>query len=178
MAKKIKIVQYGNPVLEQVCEEVDIKDLEGNKEIVEKLISAVAVHGDGAAGISAPQIGIPKRIALCRKVDDEGNAINPKDIKWEILLNPVIKDKSKKTSTRWEGCLSVNRGELFGKVTRSREVEVEYFDLEGNKKSLNAKDYFSHIVQHEIDHLDGVLFLKYIPDPTKLYTSDELDQLD
>ena len=83
--------------------------------------------------------------------------------------------KSKLKSIHWEGCLSVNDGDLFGKVQRSKEIEVEYIDIMGKVKKIGASDFFSHVVQHEVDHLKGILFLKYIKDPTDLYTSDELE---
>ena len=58
---------------------------------------------------------------------------------------------------------------------RPKEIEVEYIDITGKVKKIGASDFFSHVVQHEVDHLKGILFLKYIKDPTELYTSDELE---
>lgn len=168
-----KILQFGNPILQHLSLEVSDINSSEVKEVVDKLFTALSDSGDLAAGISAPQIGILKRIAICRRMDieKEGEKI------WEIMINPKIIKESPEKSTNWEGCLSINYGNLFGKVTRPKKVEVEYFNLDGKKKQLSAKDYFAHIVQHEIDHLNGVLFLKYVPNPEDLYTGEELDNL-
>lgn len=176
---KTKIVQYGNPVLEQVSEKIEDPKSQETKDLVNNMFKALREHGDGAAGLSAPQIGVLKRATICRRMDLEpqGKKMKDSDMIWEIMINPEIINTSKELSTRWEGCLSINYGDLFGKVTRPKYIEVEYYDLEGNKKTLKASDYFAHIVQHEIDHLNGVLFLKYVPDPTELYTGDELEQI-
>jgi peptide deformylase len=62
-------------------------------------------------------------------------------------------------------------------VTRPKRVTVEFLDRKGNSKTLDADEYFSHVVQHEVDHLDGILFLKYVLDPKELYTAKELDKM-
>lgn len=176
---KTKIIQYGNPVLEKVSELIEDPRSPETKDLINQMFKALKDHGEGAAGLSAPQIGILKKATICRRMDLEtpGKKIKDSDIVWEIMINPEIINSSKELSTRWEGCLSINFGNLFGKVTRPKHVEVEYYDLEGNKKTLKASDYFAHIVQHELDHLNGVLFLKYVSDPTELYTSDELEDV-
>lgn len=169
---KVKIVQYGNPVLEEKSIEVSDPKSKETKDLVDSMKRVVAAYGDGAAGLSAPQIGVLKRVAICRRMDLEDKKTGQI---WEVMINPVIKKQSKEMSTKWEGCLSINYGDLFGEVSRPREVEIEFYNLEGEKKTLTAKDYFAHIVQHEIDHLNGVLFLKYIPDPSELRTAEELE---
>ena len=170
---KVKIVQYGNPVLEERSIEVEDPSADEVKVLVGKMMQALSNYGDGAAGLSAPQIGVLERVAICRRVDIETKKTGPM---WEVMVNPVIKKESKEKSIKWEGCLSINFGDLFGEVSRPREVEIEYFDLVGDKKHLKAQDYFAHVVQHEIDHLNGVLFIKYIQDPELLRTSDELEK--
>ena len=145
------------------------------------MFEAIKNHGSGAAGLSAPQIGVLQRIAICKRVDletkEKKNKIDDEKL-WVVMINPEITNQSKELSTRWEGCLSINYGDLFGKVTRPKSVEVEYFDLKGSRKKLKAEGYFSHIVQHEMDHLNGVLFLKYISNPEELYTGEELEQME
>lgn len=174
---KIKIVQYGNPVLEQPSIEVSDPTSEEIKNLVSDMMQALKTHGDGAAGLSAPQIGVLKQVAICRRMDLEEAGKSNRRIQWEVMINPKKTYESKEMSTRWEGCLSINYGDLFGKVTRPREIEVEYFDLDGNKKKLKASEYFAHVVGHELDHLQGKLFLSYITDPEELYTGEELERL-
>ncbi|HEC66644.1 MAG TPA: hypothetical protein ENI23_15315, partial [bacterium] len=84
----------------------------------------------------------------------------------------------KKTSTFWEGCLSIGVGKdsLYGPVTRSRKLEVEYLDRKGKKKKKKFTDFMSHVIQHEVDHLNGVLFLSHIKKPENVWKSLDLDK--
>ena len=98
---------------------------------------------------------------------------------WEVLINPKINYASEEESTIWEACLSIGTGGsmLMGPVSRPRSIKIEYFDRSGNKKSLEAKGFFSHLIQHEIDHLDGILFINRVPNPERnLWTSEQIDQ--
>lgn len=173
---KIKIVQYGNPVLEKKSEIVTDPTTQEIKDLVNRMLEAVKTYGDGAAGLSAPQIGVLKQVAICRRFDKEEKNSSNKTKEWEVMVNPQIIKNSNEYSTNWEGCLSINFGDLFGKVTRPKEIEVEYQNLDGERKTLKANDYFAHVIQHEIDHLNGILFIKYISDPAELYTSEELEE--
>lgn len=172
-----KILQYGSPILETPSKEVD--DINNHKvqKIINEMLKILQVEAERSAGLSAPQIGELLNIAVCRRTDLEDSDLNtkPSQIEWEVMVNPKIISKSTTKSVHWEGCLSINDGDLFGKVQRPKEIEIEYIDITGKKKKLGASDFFSHVVQHEIDHLYGILFLKYIKDPSELYTSDELE---
>jgi len=182
----LKILQYGSPKLEKPSLKVEnIKDPKVLK-LIEDMLQVLDKEQDHSAGLSAPQVGQNLRVAISRRMDteeeirlkNEAEGIKKK-IKpiWEIMINPEILFKSKETSTKWEGCLSVNQGELFGQVTRPKVIKVKFTNIDGSESELMADDYFSHVVQHEMDHLDGVLFLKYVKDPTKLYTSEELEDM-
>ncbi|MEP7104163.1 MAG: peptide deformylase [Candidatus Dojkabacteria bacterium] len=175
--KAPKVVQYGNPVLETPTEIVKDPTAPEIKELVDSLFAAMKRYGDTAAGISAPQIGISKRVTICRRLDleDRSNKDSRKSV-WEVMVNPEYIFKSKELSTDWEGCLSVNNGDLFGRVTRPAKVKVKYLDLEGKEKTLEAERYFAHVVGHELDHLEGILFIKYIENPEELLTSAELSK--
>ncbi len=170
---KLKIVQIGDPVLEQKANK--IKDFKDPKlqELIDNMIDTCNAELDKTAGLSAPQVGIPVAVSLCRRFDKGENSKE-----WEVMINPEITSKSTQLSSVWEGCLSVGKGDktLYGPVTRSRRVRVEYFDRKGQSKSLDVVDYFSHVVQHELDHLEGILFIKHVPNPDQnLWTSKELD---
>ena len=170
-----KILQLGDPRLEKQSKDViDIKSKEV-QNLIDEMIEVLNSDPEKSAGLSAPQIGENLNIAICRMIDSKSDS--DKKPNWEIMINPKITKSSKPKSVFWEGCLSIQEGNLFGKVARPETVSVKYFDREGNKKELEASDYLSHIVQHEIDHLNGVLFLKYVSDPSKLFTSEELDKL-
>lgn len=166
-----EIVQLGFPTLTQKSQKVSDFDDPKITNLVIDLLDTVKGAGENAAGLAANQIGELYRITVIQRVDKQAND-------WEVLINPRILKKSCELSTMWEGCLSIGNGNLFGQVTRPRVVEVEYFDQNGNLKKFSASDFFSHLIQHEIDHLDGKLFTQYLEDPTKLFTSEELDKIE
>lgn len=173
-----KIVQLGNPSLTQQAEEVTNIHLAETQQLVDDLLETVQNTGEHAAGLAANQIGELKQITVLVRMDLQNKPDWDGEPIWEVLINPKIVKQSEAESSYWEGCLSVNQGDLFGEVTRPRRVTVEYFDRDGNKKIMkNIDGYFSHLVQHEIDHLNGVMFTKYVTDPTELYTGEELDKM-
>ena len=137
-----KVVQVGDDVLRKKCFEVTSFDeklwmlLDDLKDTVKK---------EEGAGLAAPQVGVLRRAVV---VDvDEG---------FFEFVNPVIVE-SRGSQTGFEGCLSV-RGK-HGVVTRPNVVKVEFFDRYGKKQSLGAKGVFARAVCHELDHLDGVLYI-------------------
>ena len=136
------IVQVGDDVLRQKCFPVEVFDeklhllLEDMKETVKK---------ERGAGLAAPQIGILRRMAV---VDVEEGYFE--------FINPVIVQQ-KGEQTDWEGCLSV-RGKM-GVVSRPMKVTVVYQDRFGEKQTLKAKGFFARAICHEIDHLDGILYI-------------------
>ena len=136
------VVQVGDDVLRQKCfpvEEFDEKLwqlLDEMKETVKK---------EEGAGLAAPQVGVLRRLAV---VDVEEG--------YYELINPVILIQ-KGEQTGWEGCLSV-RGKS-GIVSRPMKVKVSYQDRNGEKQLIQAKGFFARAICHELDHLDGVLYI-------------------
>ncbi len=170
----LKIRQIGDPVLEEVAKPVDnIKDPKIQK-LIGDMIDTCRADIDRTAGLSAPQVGKSLAISICRRFD-----ISEETDEWEVMINPRITAKSTEKTMIWEGCLSIGVGDkaLYGPVTRPKRVEVTYLDREGNEQELTAEDYFSHVIQHEVDHVNGLLFIKYVPNPDKnLWLSKELDR--
>lgn len=121
------------------------------KEIIKVMQESLAKESDGVA-LAAPQIAISLRIFVVSP-----NAYQ-EEAKWKplVFINPKIIKMSKKTAVMQEGCLSVRW--IYGKTTRSTSVTVEAYDIEGNKFTYGASGLIAHIFQHEIDHLEGVLF--------------------
>ena len=136
------VVQVGDDVLRQRCFEVDAFDeklwtlLDDMKETVKK---------EEGAGLAAPQVGVLRRLAV---VDVEEGYFE--------FINPVIVAQ-KGEQTGWEGCLSV-RGKS-GVVSRPMKVTLSYQDRHGEKHVLKAKGFFARAICHELDHLDGVLYI-------------------
>ena len=104
-------------------------------------------------GLAAIQIGFPKRIIVIDiSKDDEKKPM--------YFVNPIIKNKNSNFSTYEEGCLSVP--DQFAEIERPSECEVEYLDYNGNKKILSASGLLATCIQHEMDHLEGILFIDYL----------------
>ena len=116
-----------------------------------------ATQGMGNVGLAAPQIGILKRIVMFEvpakhpRYKTDGVAIP-----MQVLINPSYKPLSDEQNLEWEGCLSVPG--MLGQVLRYTDVEYQYTDLEGNICVRKASGFHARVVQHELDHLDGVLF--------------------
>ncbi|MCK0514695.1 peptide deformylase [Anaerobiospirillum sp. NML120448] len=150
-----EIVIYPDDRLRKPTKEVTVFDDE-LKELVQDMFDSM-YHYDGI-GLAAPQIGVSKRVVtidIC-DYDNEGNAIEHHPL---VLINPKILEKSGTTEYK-EGCLSVP--EYYDVVTRAEKVKVEAQDVEGNTHIYEADDLLAICMQHEIDHLEGHLFVDYL----------------
>lgn len=179
----IKILQIGDPILEKKSELVkDPKSIE-SQELISDLVSICKKREKTTGGLAAPQIGRSLRKFVVRRTDiDEEYRKKKKEIPeelnkrlWEVMINPKILKLGKKKSTYWEGCLSIEEGKIFGPVTRPSFIKVKYHDRYGNKKIISAVDFFAQLIQHEIDHLNGTLFVKHVKNPENLWKSKDLD---
>ena len=145
------ILTEPNKLLRQVSLPVENVGKEEQKLMDDMLETMYAANGIGLAAI---QIGIPKRIIvmdICR----EENKKEPL-----YFVNPIIKNKDKLKSTYEEGCLSVPN--QFAEIDRPKNCEVEYLDYDGKKKLLKAEGLLATCIQHEMDHLEGILFIDYL----------------
>lgn len=171
------IIQIGDPILYKKSKRVDPKDIfsRENRELIKDMLDTLNSDPDSSAGLSAIQIGQAKQIYVIRRIDFEEDT-DSKPV-WEVVINPKVTKASKDQSFMWEGCLSVGTDEnrLFAPVARAEEVEIEYLNEKGEPKTLKADGYLAHIIMHEQDHLDGVLFLKYITSPENIWTGKRLD---
>ncbi len=139
----LKVINYPAEILEQTCKPVNKFDRKLAK-ILDNMYDTM-IEFDGV-GLAAPQIGLDARIAIV-DIDDELGTIE--------MINPVILETSGE-QTGPEGCLSFPG--LFGEVTRPNFVKIEAFDRKGRKYTLEAEEFLARAIQHEIDHLDGILF--------------------
>lgn len=160
---KVKILQKNTPILREIAEPVPLRDIKSPKirKIIENMKEALYAEEDGVA-IAAPQIGESLRIfivsgkinALGKKREKAPEEQNFDDL---VYINPEITKLSKKKSKVEEGCLSVRW--LYGQVKRSDKVTIKAYDQEGKKVERGASGLLAQIFQHEIDHLEGVLFI-------------------
>jgi peptide deformylase len=128
----------------------------------------------GGIGIAAPQIGINKRVIMFGFEKSERYP-NEKPIPFTVLINPVIKILSDETIDGWEGCLSVP--DLRGLVLRYKRIQYDGFDPEGNPISRIAEGFHARVVQHECDHINGILFPQRIKDMKFFGFEDELKDI-
>ena len=122
------------------------------KNLMDDMIKTM-YHAPGI-GLAAIQIGVPKRVVVMDISKD------PKKKEPMYFVNPEITWKSKVNSTYEEGCLSIPN--QFAKIDRPNQCSVEFLDYNGNKKEIKAEGLLSTCIQHEIDHLNGVLFIDYL----------------
>jgi peptide deformylase len=128
---------------------------------------------ENLVGIAAPQIGIGQRIFLSeiRKTLARKNVKKPDKLR--VFINPVIISRSKKMANGYEGCGSVARGGIFGPVRRSASVTVRAEDAHGKKFTLKASGLLARVIQHEMDHLNGTVFIDLVKDTKTLLGRDE-----
>ena len=140
---------YGDPVLRQRAADVKSFDESLRRLIADLRETMHAYHG---VGLAAPQVGVLERVLVVDvPLDEEGLSMAS-----HALVNPVIVERTS-TQTTEEGCLSIPG--IFEEVTRALEIRVRYQDEEGRKATLEADGYLARAIQHEVDHLDGVLFV-------------------
>ena len=144
------IITEPNEILRQVSKPVLNVGNEERKLMDDMLETMYAANGIGLAAI---QIGIPKRI-IVMDISKDGNK------KPMFFVNPIIKNKDKEKTTYEEGCLSVPN--YFAEVDRPKYCEVEYLDYSGESKILKADGLLATCIQHEMDHLEGILFIDYL----------------
>ena len=145
------ILTEPNKILRQISKSVEGVGIQEKKIMDDMLDTMYAANGIGLAAI---QIGIPKRIIVMDISKDE----NKKEPMY--FVNPVIKNKNSEKAIYEEGCLSVP--EQFAEIERPNACEVEYLDYNGKKKLLKTDGLLATCIQHEIDHLEGILFIDYL----------------
>lgn len=179
-----KIYSYDNEeenkILRTISKEIQ-KDKFKTKEI-QKIIDDLfefTIHQPDGAGLSAPQIGINKRIFIInpKMLDfdkDVKDILKDKTKENYVFINPRIIKYSKETAELEEGCFSVRW--QYGFVTRPKKIKMEYYNFQGEKKEIELSDFLSAVAQHEIDHLNGILFIDKARDIHRL-SDEEIEKI-
>jgi peptide deformylase len=154
----LPIRTFGDPVLRERAREVD-KITRVHRRLVKDMIQTM--REAPGVGLAAPQVGVLERIFVY-EVEDEVGA----------LFNPEIVESSDETETDEEGCLSLPN--LVYPVERSARVKIEGVDEKGRPVSIDADELLARVFQHELDHLDGVLFVDRLPEDLKRRALREL----
>ena len=146
-----KILTEPNKLLRQISKSVD-KVGDAERTLMDDMLDTM--YDAPGIGLAAIQIGVPKRIIVMDISRDE----NKKEPRY--FINPVIKSKNEETVKYEEGCLSVP--DQFAEIERPNRCEVEYLDYDGKKQLLKADGLLATCIQHEMDHLEGILFIDYL----------------
>ncbi|MDH5543704.1 MAG: peptide deformylase [Nitrospinota bacterium] len=171
----LKIAQLGNPVLRIPAAPLTDQEIlhPSTSHFIDSMIATMREYN--GAGLAAPQVSFSKQIIVIESRENRGG-----DFPLTILLNPKIVEFSKDLAEGWEGCLSLK--DLWGKVKRSTRIKVEAKTREGKNIDIKAEGFFAIVLQHEIDHLYGKVFVDRMEDMTSLcftaeynkYMTDEL----
>jgi peptide deformylase len=166
MIKPLSLITYPNPILKQKSQPV----LEINQEIknlVEKMFSTM--YHEGGIGLAAVQVGVLKRIIVCDLTYKIKNHHHHENCNHDLeiinstqqcFINPTIISSSAQTTVCKEGCLSFPN--IRADITRPKSVVVAYLDLQGKQQQIELTDLSSTCIQHEIDHLNGIVFVDYL----------------
>jgi peptide deformylase len=166
----LRIAKMGNPVLMQKAAPVE----DPSAPEIHRLAADMqeTLEDIGASGLAANQVFVPKRVVVYRIIAariPEGSGLVPRP--WTVMVNPVITPKTETKTPVWERCLSVPG--LHGKVPRFMNIAISFFDLDGKKHSHDAHSSWAALLQHECDHLDGVLFPMRMTDLSLLAYNEE-----
>ncbi|MZG52496.1 MAG: peptide deformylase [Nitrospinae bacterium] len=171
----LKIAKLGNPVLRQVAKPVDLNELTDPESEIQAFIDDMieTMHHEGGVGLAAPQVNRSIQIVVLEYAENErypGEIAIP----LTVLVNPVLSDYSAETKEGWESCLSL--ADFRGLVPRSTTITLNAYDRWGKKIQKTVSGFEAVVLQHEIDHLKGLVFLDRMKDFTKLSYQAEFEE--
>ena len=172
---RLKIVQAGDPVLRQAARPLAAQEILGDE--IQRLILDMkdTMYDAPGVGLAAPQIGLPLQLAVIEDREDLLKTVPPEEIRekerrpvpFHVIINPQIVSSGSEKVDFQEGCLSL--AGFAAVVPRSRTIRVEYIDERGEHRSVEASGWYARILQHEIDHLQGTLYIDRMH--TRTFTS-------
>lgn len=166
-----QILRMGDPRLFRISELVTEFDNQQLDALVADMLDTMkAANG---AGLAAPQIGVFKRVVIFG-FESNPRYPNAEPVPLTVLVNPVIAVLSKERESDWEGCLSVPG--MRGLVTRYSHIRYTGSDAAGNSIDVEARGFHARVVQHECDHLDGILYPQKLDDPRRFGFIEELTE--
>lgn len=161
----LKVARMGHPVLREVAEPVPAEEI-GSPEVQELVDSMIATMREyDGAGLAAPQVHVGRRVVVM-EVKNNPRYPDAPEVPLMVLINPVITPLTESRIAVWEGCLSIP--DLRGQVPRCAAIRLEALDRSGEPFTRDFEGFPAAVVQHECDHLDGVLYVDRVEDPTTL----------
>jgi len=157
----LKVARLGHPVLRQQSAPVPMEEIRSREtqQLIDDMVETMREYN--GAGLAAPQVHVLKQICV---IEVSGNPRYPEapSIPLTVLVNPRVTPLTDEREDGWEGCLSVP--DMRGMVPRLTAVRLEAYDREGQPIDLVAKEFFARVIQHETDHLNGVVYLDRMND--------------
>ena len=164
----LKIAKLGHPVLLKKTNEIsNLNDIDLKKIIYDMSETMIDANG---IGLAAPQVHLSHRLFIYRNPDIE----DEEKIKISVLINPKIENISNETEDDWEGCLSIPG--MSGLVRRSKKIKYSAIDLKGEKVSGEVDGLHARVIQHEFDHLNGILYTSRLADKRAFGYSEEIEK--
>lgn len=161
----LPILQYPNPKLLEPSMPVTDFD-EKLSSLISDMIETCKTT-DNCVGLAAIQVGTPLALSVIKL-----------DTKYIHIINPEVVYASGEITYDWEGCMSVGIGkdQLFSKIGRDAKITVKYYTKDKKLITRQCSGFLAHIFLHEIDHMKGVIFLKYVTDPSHIWKDKDLDE--
>jgi peptide deformylase len=157
----LKVARLGHPVLRMKAQPVSLETLRSAsfQRLIDDMVETM--HEYDGAGLAGNQVHELLQVAV---IEVQANPRYPEapSIPLTVVVNPVVTWLTEEMEDGWEGCLSVP--DMRGMVSRYTAVRLEYHDREGNRQNVVAKDFFARVIQHETDHLDGIVYLDRMRD--------------
>ncbi|MEH6548216.1 MAG: peptide deformylase [Sneathiella sp.] len=168
------ILKMGNPILRRVADPIEDPTSDEVRALVADMRDSL--DSVGGVGLAAPQIGVPLALVIFEVPAERAQAADGEQaegVASTVLINPVVEPLSDETALDWEGCLSVPG--LRGVVPRHTHIRYSGLDLDGNKVSVEADGFHARVVQHECDHLHGILYPQRMTDMRYLVYEEEME---
>ena len=164
----LKIAKLGHPFLLKKTNEIsNLNDIDLKKIIYDMSETMIDANG---IGLAAPQVHLSHRLFIYRNPELE----EEEKIKVSVLINPKVENISNETEDDWEGCLSIPG--MSGLVRRSKKIKYSAIDLKGEKVSGEVDGLHARVIQHEFDHLNGILYTSRLADKRAFGYSEEIEK--
>ena len=165
------ILKMGHPALREIAQSVPPKNIQ-SKAIQDIIIDMIdTLEETGGIGLAAPQIGESLRIVIIKIPEGSSSYGEVKGVPLSIFINPEFAKIGQEEEARWEGCLSVPG--LRGLVSRPQHLKLNYLNAIQEQKEIEIKGFLATVLQHECDHLDGILYIDRLVDSKHLSFESE-----
>ncbi len=174
MASILPIARMGNPILKRAADPVDFDQRKSLEALVANMIATLDAQNE-RIGLAAPQVFISQRVVIYR-IPARSHQRYAQDtldaVPLTVLCNPVITPLSDIREEGWEACISIPK--LMGKVPRYTHIRCDFFSIDGVSHMIEATGFHARVLQHECDHLDGILYPHQMTDLSTLGFEDEI----